>query len=222
MKKIGRVALRRRSWERLLSLLLLVMVAFTVSGKSARAADESAACQMAVGRLVSIQGPVELMRAGQNTWSPVSRLDTRLCAGDKLHTGGLSRAALFILPETVVRVDQNTTISITETAGEVLVEFARCEVVAKTPDERPSCGAGYFISRFPKKFKVNTPFFNAAVEGTEFMVAVRDDASELSVFEGKVRALITRTRRRAFGDQRSSAHRRLCRARRDPNADQIH
>lgn len=193
MKKIGRVALRRRSWERLLSLLLLVMVAFTVSGKSARAADESAACQMAVGRLVSIQGPVELMRAGQNTWSPVSRLDTRLCAGDKLHTGGLSRAALFILPETVVRVDQNTTISITETAGEVLVEFARCEVVAKTPDERPSCGAGYFISRFPKKFKVNTPFFNAAVEGTEFMVAVRDDASELSVFEGKVRALITRT-----------------------------
>ena len=194
MKKIGRVALQRISWERLLSLLLIVMVAVTVSGKSARATDESAACQIAVGRLVSIQGPVELMRAGQSTWSPVSRLDTRLCAGDKLHTGGLSRAALFIQPETVVRVDGNTTISITETAGEILVEFARCEVAAKTPDEHPSCGAGYFISRFPKKFKVNTAFFNAAVEGTEFMVAVRDDASELSVFEGKVRALMATTR----------------------------
>jgi Tfp pilus assembly protein PilF len=174
-------------------MLFMVMAAFTVSGKSAHAADESAACQIAVGRLVSIQGPVELMRAGQNTWSTVSRLDTALCAGDKLHTGGLSRAALFIQPETLVRVDRNTTISITETAGETLVEFARCEAAAIVPNEHPSCGAGYFISRFPKKFKVNTPFFNAAVEGTEFMVAVRNDASDLSVFDGKVRALITRT-----------------------------
>src|SRR6267142_6040881 len=194
VKKIGRVALQRSSWERYLSLLLILIVGFTTSGKSARAADESAACPIAVGRLVSIQGPVELMRAGQNTWSTVSRLDTRLCAGDKLRTGGLSRAALFIQPETLVRVDRNTTISINETAAETLVEFAPCEVPEKTPSAHPPCGAGYFISRFPKKFKVNTPFFNATVEGTEFMVAVRDDASDLSVFDGKVRALMATTR----------------------------
>jgi Tfp pilus assembly protein PilF len=190
MEKNGRIALQGTSWGRLFPLLFFLVIGTTISEKPARAAEDSAGCGTAVARVVSIQGPVEVQRAQQINWSAVTRLDTLVCAGDKLRTGPLSRAALFIQPETLVRVDNNTTISINETADETVVEFVQNEIASTTPDQRPHCGAGYFITRFPKKFKVNTPFFNAAVEGTEFQVAMRCEASELAVFEGKVRATI--------------------------------
>jgi Tfp pilus assembly protein PilF len=194
MHKNGRVALQGSSWGQLFPLLLFLVIGTTIGEKSARAADDAAACQPPIARVVSIQGSVEAQRSQQSNWSTVTRLDTPVCAGDKLRTGSLSRAALFIQPETLVRVDENTTISINETPEETVVEFVRGEIAATASEQRPHCGAGYFITRFPKKFKVNTPFFNAAVEGTEFQVAMRCESSELSVFEGKVRAQILPTR----------------------------
>ena len=104
-----------------------------------------------------------------------------------MRTGVLSRAALFIQPETLVRVDQNTNISVSQTAEETLVEFTQEDVLPAAAGAY-SCGAGYFITRFPRKFRVNTPHLNAAVEGTEFLVAMRCESTELSVFEGKVLA----------------------------------
>ena len=50
------------------------------------------------------------------------------------------------------------------------------------------CGAGYFITRFPRDFKVRTRFLNAAVEGTEFLVGLSCDTTAVTVFEGKVSA----------------------------------
>src|SRR5882672_3974014 len=171
----------------LLPPLLLVVLLITTSGIPAVAADVSAACGTTVARVVSVQGSVELLRDRQNDWSRVTRLDTSLCEGDKLRTGALSRAALFIQPETLVRVDQNTSISISQTKDETLVEFTQEEVLPAAASAY-SCGAGYFITRFPRKFRVNTPHLNAAVEGTEFLVAMRCESTELSVFEGKVLA----------------------------------
>ena len=166
---------------------LLLLFFLITSGIPALAADVSAACSPSVARVVSIQGSIELLRAHQNDWSRVTRLDTPLCEGDRLRTGALSRAALFIQPETLVRVDQNTSISVSQTAEETLVEFTQSDIVA-TSETAHSCGAGYFITRFPRKFKVTTPHLSAAVEGTEFLVAMRCESTSLSVFEGKVLA----------------------------------
>ena len=50
-------------------------------------------------------------------------------------------------------------------------------------------GAGvfaHFISRVPRSLKVNTPFVNAAIEGTEFVVAVGEADTTVTVFEGIV------------------------------------
>ena len=94
---------------------------------------------------------------------------------------------MYVQPETLVRVDQNTTIALSQTADEVLVEFFY-DTVARADRDPHACGAGYFITRFPKKFKVTTPHLNAAVEGTEFIVAMRCESTELSVLEGKVLA----------------------------------
>ena len=91
----------------------------------------------------------------------MQRLDTPLCAGDRLRTGAFSRAALFLQPETLVRVDQNTTITLNQSNEEIEVEFFGAELAAEAMNAK-SFGAAYFITRFPKKFKVKTPHVNAA------------------------------------------------------------
>src|SRR6266850_652229 len=187
MQRFRWIALQGSSRGLLPPLLLLFVFLITTSGIPAFAADVSAACSSPVARVVSVQGSIELLRARQNDWSKITRLDTPLCEGDRLRTGALSRAALFIQPETLVRVDQNTSISISQTAEETLVEFTQEDVLPAAAGAY-SCGAGYFITRFPRKFRVNKPHLNAAVEGTEFLVAMRCESTELSVFEGKVLA----------------------------------
>src|SRR6185295_2300543 len=136
----------------------------------------------------------EVLRSGSNGWTRVAKLDTSICDGDRVRTGPQSRAALFIQPETLVRVDQNTSVLVSQladktngTAGETLVEFTQEEVVPISAAAH-TCGAGYFITRFPRKFKVKTPHLSAAVEGTEFLVANRCESTDLSVIEGKVLA----------------------------------
>ena len=186
MQRCGAFA-RRDIGEGFLPSMLLCVFLVAASGAPAYAADDPTACRAPVARVVSIQGSIELKRSGQSNWSKVTRLDTPLCEGDRLRTGALSRAALFIQPETLVRVDQNTSISVSQTAEETLVEFTQEDIVAASATAH-TCGAGYFITRFPRKFKVRTPHLNAAVEGTEFLVAMRCEATELSVFEGKVLA----------------------------------
>ena len=144
---------------------------------------------MPVARIVSIQGSVQIQRSGQSAWSVVRKLDTVVCQRDVLHAGPRSRAALLIDPETLVRLDQSSTISISQTPDETIVEFGKdpglFQRVATAPNP---CGAGYFISRFPRKFRVLTPFVNASVEGTEFLVAMRCESAVVAVFEGRVRA----------------------------------
>ncbi|MGH8242399.1 MAG: FecR domain-containing protein, partial [Steroidobacteraceae bacterium] len=161
-----------------------------VAGAWAQAS--ATACAPAVARVVSLQGNVELRRGGGTSWDPVRKLDTPLCAGDSLRTGNLSRVLLHLQPETLVRVDQNTVIALKQSGEEIEVEFFAAELAQALPGAR-SLGAGYFITRFPKKFKVKTPHVNAAVEGTEFMVELSRDATKLTVLEGKVSSQSTVT-----------------------------
>ncbi len=159
------------------------LLAVCATPTRATAADVPPACTPIVARIVSMQGVVEMRRAGRQDWAPVTRLDTPVCQGDVVHAGPRSRAALVILPEKFVRLDQNSTVSISIEGDETVVEFFQDET---TP--RDACGAGYFITRFPRKFKVRTPFVNAAVEGTEFLVSMSCSATSVAVFEGKVSA----------------------------------
>ncbi len=150
----------------------------------ARAQDT---CTPPVARIVSIQGSVEVQRAGQPRWVRVTRLDTPLCAGDRVQTGVRSRAALVVSPETLVRLDQSSALSIRATQNETVVEFFQ-DPAAPREALGSACGAGYFITRFPRSFKVRTNFLNAAVEGTEFLVALSCQATTLAVLEGRVAA----------------------------------
>jgi tetratricopeptide (TPR) repeat protein len=158
---------------------LVLVAAWLSSIPLARA--QSSSCSPVVARLVSLQGSIELRSAAKSQWERVTRLDTPVCKGDRLRTGPSSRAALFIPSENLLRVDQNSIVSVDVDRDETVVEFYIDE---STP--RNACGAGYAISRFPRKFKVNTPFGYAAVEGTEFAVTLACTQATVSVFEGKV------------------------------------
>jgi tetratricopeptide (TPR) repeat protein len=165
--------------------LLFVAAVFAVITEPAQAAD--IACAPVIARVVSIQGRLEVMHAGANEWRRIERLDTPLCNGDRVHTGANSRAALFVQPETMTRVDELTTVTLSQTAEGTQLEFFD-EDSAPGVDHGPSCGKMYVITRFPKKFKAKTRYVNAVVEGTEFQLAMRCESTQLAVFEGKVLA----------------------------------
>ena len=55
-------------------------------GTPAFAQQESPACAPVIARVVALQGTVEVQRAGTANWLGVRRLDTSICAGDRLRT----------------------------------------------------------------------------------------------------------------------------------------
>src|SRR5512132_2022744 len=133
----------------------LFLAAFVVAAVAmltstpARAVD---GCFPPAGYMRSVQGQVEIKR-GAVDWRPAA-LDEPLCAGDLIRVGDRSRA-LAAIANLTKRIDQNTTLSLTY-----------------VPEDKPSVvgpleGAVYFFRRKPRILEVDTPFFDAAVEGTE-------------------------------------------------------
>jgi FecR protein len=155
----------------------LFLVAFVLAGMamltpmSALAQDP---CLPPAGYLRSVQGQVELKR-GVMGWRPAA-LDELLCTGDLIRVGARSRAEASFANLTQ-RIDQNTTLSVAYVPAE----------------EKPSLislleGAVYFFSRKPRVLQVDTPYFDAGVEGTEFLVRVESHRALLTVFDGRVTA----------------------------------
>jgi tetratricopeptide (TPR) repeat protein len=125
--------------------------------------------------MVSVQGAVEVRRAGQTQWLP-ARLNDLYCGGDQVQVGERSRADLALVNQPIVRLNQNTTISL-----------------GGVKDERVSLldlirGALYFFSRMPRNLEVRTAFVNAGVEGTEGLIVVEPNRTLITIFEGTVLA----------------------------------
>jgi len=133
-------------------------------------------CEQWVAKIVSVQGAVQARKAKEKGWNPV-QLNQTYCPEDRIRVLKNSRAAISLSNDTIIRVDQNTTITFTgiEEDKTFVIDLIR--------------GVAHFFSRFQRKFRVSTPFVNAAVEGTEFYVRVEDDRAFLSVFAGRVLAV---------------------------------
>lgn len=157
-----------QAWNR--SWLFLVLALAWV-------AAAQATCDSAVGRFVSLTGSVDVQGAQASTWR-AARLDTRLCEGDTIRVGERSRAAVSLINDAVLRIDQNTAMRLTNISS-VEQETSFFDLVK---------GAFQSFSRKPKFLRVNTPYLNGSVEGTEFVFRVNEGAAELLVLEGSVRA----------------------------------
>jgi tetratricopeptide (TPR) repeat protein len=128
-----------------------------------------------VGQLYSIDGEVNVQRRG--TWHS-GALNESLCAHDAVRTGSLSRAAVMLVNEAVLRIDQDSTVYLADIATDPqkpsLLDLAR--------------GAFQSFSRRPHALEVNTPYLNAAVQGTEFVIRTEPGETTLTTYEGVVRA----------------------------------
>jgi tetratricopeptide (TPR) repeat protein len=129
-----------------------------------------------VGQLYSIDGQVEVQRHG--AWQPAT-LNQSLCAQDAVRTSSLSRAAVMLVNEAVLRIDQDSTVVLTDITTDqqkrTLLDLTR--------------GAFQSFSRQPHSLKVNTPYLNAAVQGTEFAIRTGAGRTDVTTFEGVVTAI---------------------------------
>lgn len=126
-----------------------------------------------VAQVVSLEGSAEKKRDGQETWQQVV-LDDQFCAGDAIRTLHDGRAAVRLTNDTLLRLDRDSALTFTQVGKTTpsLLDLLR--------------GAVHFISRTPKSLEVKTPYVNASIEGTEFVVRIRNQATEVTVLEGAV------------------------------------
>jgi len=160
-------SLLRLTWRKAL-LLALLTIPLHIERASA------ASCEAPVARAVSVQGTIEVRPAGTTDWKPVAR-EQALCAGDTVRAGERSRANLTLFDQSVLRLRAGTELTLSGAKDDksYAVDLAR--------------GAAHFLSRRGERnLEVNTPYAVAGVRGTEFLVAVEDGRSEVSVFEGSV------------------------------------
>src|SRR5688572_17513472 len=117
----------------------------------------ASSCVPWIAQMVSVQGNVEVRRAGQTQWQP-AQLDDLYCAGDRIQVGEGSRADVGLANQPMLGVDENSTMNL----GEIIEQ--RSDLVELVR------GALYFFSRQPGNLEIQTPFVNAGVEGTEGFV----------------------------------------------------
>ncbi|HET6515237.1 MAG TPA: TonB-dependent receptor [Thermodesulfovibrionales bacterium] len=157
------------------SLLIVVIFStiFTLFLLPSPAVAET--CVQWVARVVSVQGSVQVRRVGTTQWEPTHFGDT-FCPGDMVRVLERSRSEIMLANESILRLDQKTTVtfSMPEKEKTFLIDLID--------------GAVHFFSRFRRSLKVTTPFVNATVEGTEFLVKVERDKTFISLFEGRVLA----------------------------------
>ena len=123
-------------------------------------------CGTEVGRIVFLKGRVDVTRDKVTTTLAPDFRGT-LCAGDELRVHVRSQATVLLGDETPMRIDERTVVRVApaNAADAPLVDVEE--------------GAVYVISRRPRQYRIRTPFINAQVEGTEFLVEV--GASEVRV-----------------------------------------
>jgi Tfp pilus assembly protein PilF len=151
--------------------VILILCVFSVQPLTAVAQR----CDQPIGKMASVQGTVESKRAGDTHWQTV-RLNDTLCPGDTVRVADNSRAELALANQSVLRINENTTITLEG------VEEERTTVVDLLK------GAALFFSRGTRDLKVKTLYSIFGVRGTEFYVAVEERRAFMSVFEGTVLA----------------------------------
>jgi len=147
---------------------------FCLHGHADEVSKDETGCNPKMAKLISAQGDVEDFNPANQSWLQTHENQT-YCGGNKVRTGDLSRAVLLIEQDfaTYLTMDQLTQLSFHKADDHVLLSV----------DE----GQTHIRSHTPKQFDVNTPFVNAGIEGTEFLVTSDKKHSEVTVLEGKVR-----------------------------------
>src|SRR5690606_23716375 len=142
----------------LVRLFFILAVCFPLSCLAQRNWDEWQA------EIVSIQGQVEIEN-GQG-WQSVENGD-KVCTGYAVRVHRFSRAAIRLPDKTMLRLDQDTSVTFSQPRDDT---GSWLDVLR---------GVIHVISRDPRALRFNTPYANAGLEGTEFVIAVGDDRTDV-------------------------------------------
>jgi len=155
-------------------LLAGILLSLAIPATSFADSDvKTDACEPWSARVVSLQGAVETRLNDERRWQPVEQGET-FCGGNIIHTQSNSRVALELSNETIIRLDQNSSI--------VLPKQIKASSWINLLE-----GGLNFLTRVPNTLSVQTPYLNASVEGTEFAVTVTPNETQVGVTEGRVR-----------------------------------
>ena len=160
---------------------LITAIAFSACGLLSLPSPSWAACEAPVARIVAVDNAVSVKAAGASTFV-AARLDAPVCQGDSIRVEELSRTTIaFVGSGLRLTIEQNTEFVVRappQPGRRSLIQLLR--------------GAILFFTRQPRSLDVETPFVNAAVEGTEFLVRVSENRADVSVLEGVVALANTR------------------------------
>ncbi len=126
--------------------------------------------------LLAISGTVEVAPAKTTDWSS-GHAGQILHTGDQLRTGKNSRATLRLSDQSVFRLYESTTMTVSPPP-----KSGQNQVI------EVKSGAAYFFNRDkPDQTQFQTPSSSGAIRGTEFNLAVAEDGSTtLSLLDGQV------------------------------------
>ena len=168
--------------------LVCVWIVCVILPAAALAAD----CDPWVARIVSREGPVDVKRFRTQDWFTAD-IGLNLCFGDQIRVGADARASVELNNDTILRLDARSTLVLPEPSKS---GFSFVKLLE---------GALHLISRVKGRLEVRTPFVNAGLEGTEFVVRILDDQTIVSVIEGRVALTNRHGALRLDGGQSASA-----------------
>jgi len=157
------------------SLLLGVFLSIPAFGAEER--DDFSAT------LNDFRGEVSLQKPGEEIWLPLEK-DMPLEESDRIKTGADSFAEILIDDGSLVRVEENSEIVLSELSANYKTK--RIEATIFLRFGRLLSNIAQFVDK-RSRFSVRTPTTVAGVRGTEFIVETTDaQETEVGVFEGKV------------------------------------
>jgi tetratricopeptide (TPR) repeat protein len=170
-----------------ISLLVLSLILVLTQG----AAKVAGAASPLAGKLIYLQGKVEVRRGQTEIWQ-AAQIDQDLLAGDAVKTGPLSRAAILCEDESQIKLNEHTLLVIESTAPSPRLQPAAMPATA--PGAAPSLygvpqGEIWLRNKNEKfRFELKTPSVSAAIRGTEFNLRVAaDGTTSLTLLEGSLR-----------------------------------
>ncbi|HFD11347.1 MAG TPA: tetratricopeptide repeat protein, partial [Crenotrichaceae bacterium] len=159
----------------MLQLTRVLLSLIIITGVSSVFADDS--CGEQAARITSIQGTVKIRRSTSLEWLPAN-LNDSLCGNDAVRTAAHSRATLLVQKETNIVLHERSTVRFTN--GQPGKNGLLTHLL------NLFSGEAYLRSRRPRELGIETPFVNAMHEGTEFLVKVNQNSTQVVVFDGVV------------------------------------
>lgn len=130
-------------------------------------------CDTRAAKFIAVAGEVEISRGATSDWTPAATGD-EVCRGDAVKVLVFASAVLELVDGNKAIINESSTLRFTEDPGD---GFSLINLIK---------GVIHLLSRDSQSLKFSTPFTNAGLDGTEFLLAVTDESTEITVIEGAV------------------------------------